>query len=66
MALLQSFLKDSKAQISAEMIIVMAALLGIAIVVVRKLTSSTEKASAKLDEKTDGLMNEIDEIDFNA
>jgi|GEM_PF-699737 len=65
MKFLLKLLCENRAQISAEMIIVLAALIGIAIVVIRKLTSSTEKAANKLDEKSDSLMNELDNIDAN-
>lgn len=58
------FFSDNKAQISAEMIIVMAALLGIAVVVITKLTSSASKSAQALDEKTDTLVERVNDINF--
>lgn len=57
-----SFLKDRKAQISAEMIIVLAALLAVAIVLITKLSGSSKQAAEKIDTKTNDLMTQIDDI----
>ncbi len=57
-----SFLKDDKAQISVEMIIVLAALLAVAIVLITKLSSTSKQASEKIDDKTNDLMEQIDDI----
>jgi hypothetical protein len=59
------FFNEQKAQISAEMIIVLAALIAIAVVLVTKLRGSVEEGSAKIDEKSNELFNEIDNIDVN-
>jgi len=59
------FFEDKKAQISAEMIIVLAALLGIAVIVIRQVTSSVDKTAKTMDTKTDNLNNELDNIDSN-
>lgn len=57
-----SFLKDNIAQISAEMIIVLAALLAVAIVLITRLSSTSKQASEKIDVKTNELLDEIDDI----
>ncbi len=57
-----SFLKESRAQISAEMIIVLAALLAVAIVLITRLSSTSKQASEKIDEKTNELLTQIDDI----
>ncbi len=61
---LNRFSKDCRAQISAEMIIVMAALLGIAIIVITKLTSSASKSAQALNNKTDDLVERVNDINF--
>jgi len=60
---LPSFFFEKKAQISAEMIIVMAALIGIAIVLVTKLQKSSKKAASAVDNKSDKLINQINNFD---
>jgi flagellar biogenesis protein FliO len=57
-----AFLKDNVAQISAEMIIVLAALLAVAIILVTKLSSTSKQAADKVDEKTTNLLENIDDI----
>jgi flagellar biogenesis protein FliO len=57
--------EESKAQISVEMIIVLAALIGIAIVIIRRLTNSASETSEILDKKTDVLTDEIENLDLN-
>jgi uncharacterized protein (UPF0333 family) len=56
------FLKENTAQISAEMIIVLAALLAVAIVLITKLSGTSKQAAEKVDEKTTNLLAEIDDI----
>lgn len=57
-----NFCQDKKAQISAEMIIVLAALIGIAIIVIKKLTESVSKTSNTLDTKADALNQDLEKI----
>jgi hypothetical protein len=57
-----SFLRDNIAQISAEMIIVLAALLAVAIVLITRLSSTSKQASEKIDTKTNELLDQIDDI----
>ncbi|PIU22313.1 MAG: hypothetical protein COT14_01850 [Candidatus Diapherotrites archaeon CG08_land_8_20_14_0_20_30_16] len=61
-----AFLKESRAQISAEMIIVLAALLAVAIVLITKLTKTSTDAGEKIDTKTTDLITKIDCIDNNS
>jgi len=61
-----SFLKDNKAQISAEMIIVMAALLAVAVVLITRLSSTSKNAAQKLGTLDTNLMDKINAIDYNA
>ncbi len=58
------FLNESKAQISAEMIIVLAALIAVAVVLITKLTGTSKKAADSIDTKSTDLINKIN--DFNA
>lgn len=62
---LKRMCEESKAQISVEMIIVLAALIGIAIVIIRRLTNSASETSEILDKKTDVLTDEIENLDLN-
>jgi len=57
-----TFLKESRAQISAEMIIVLAALLAVAIILVTKLSGTSKQAANKVDEKTNSLLENIDDM----
>ena len=60
--LVLTFLKESRAQISAEMIIVLAALLAVAIILVTKLSGTSKQAANKVDEKTNSLLENIDDM----
>ncbi len=53
---------EEKAQISLEMILVLAALVALALLVVSKMQSSATKAGKAVDEYADKLFNEIEEI----
>lgn len=57
-----NFFEDKKAQISAEMIIVLAALLAVAIILVTKLSSTSKQAAEKIDTKTEELLERIEDI----
>lgn len=53
---------DSRAQISAELIIVMAAVLAVALILVKNLGSTAQSASSKMSNKSDDLLREIEGI----
>ena len=59
------FINEKKAQISAEMIIVMAAILGIAVLLIVKLRKNATKTANKIDTTSKDLFSEIDKIDTN-
>ena len=53
---------DSKAQISIELIVIMAALIVVALVLVNRFYATSQSASKKISDSTDSLMDKIDEI----
>lgn len=53
---------DNKAQISAELLIIMAAVIGFSLLLIQNLSSTSEKAVHKLNESAGDLMEEIDNI----
>lgn len=53
---------DCKAQISLEMILVLAALIVVALLVVSKLQSSASEASKIIDKRSEDLIEKIDAI----
>jgi len=53
---------DNKAQISAELIIIMAAVLAVAILLINNMQSTAKQASSKLSNKTSDLLDMIDNI----
>ena len=53
---------DEKAQVSAELIIVIAALIAVAVVLVTQLQNSAKKGVSKLGEKTTDVLYGIDDI----
>ncbi len=57
-----SFLGDSKAQASAEMLIVLAALIAVAVVLVMQLQSTADKASTAAGNKVDKAIGALDKI----
>lgn len=59
---IKNFLIDNKAQVSAELILVMAAVLAVAILLVKQLQDTAKSGSKKLDEKTEKVLKEIDKI----
>ena len=58
-----SVFSDSRAQISIELIIVMAAVVAVVLLLVTQLQSSSEKGLDKLGKKTEDVFDEIDKID---
>ena len=55
--------KKSRAQVSVEMILVLAALVAVALVLVSQLQKTGVKAAEKLEAKADGIFDKIDDID---
>jgi uncharacterized protein (UPF0333 family) len=53
---------DQKAQISAEMIILIAAIIAIVLVVVSQLQKTTTKANETVDKKAEEVFDEINDI----
>jgi uncharacterized protein (UPF0333 family) len=55
-------LSDSKAQISAEMIILLAAIIAIVLVVITQLQKTTSKANKSVETQADKVFDKVDEI----
>ena len=53
---------DNKAQISAELLIIMAAVIAIALILLKSMTGTAGSASDKLNESSGAMLNEIDDI----
>ncbi len=53
---------DEKAQVSIEMIIVLAAVVAIVLLLVSQLQSTAEKGAKAFDKKADAIFEEIDDI----
>lgn len=53
---------DERGQVSAELIIVIAALLAVAMIFVTSLTSTVDKASDEMAKKSDSVIKKISEI----
>lgn len=58
----KSFLREEKAQISVELIIVLAAVVAVVLVLVSQLQSTSEQGSKKLEETAGEVFSKIDEI----
>ena len=56
-------LNEKRAQISIELIIVMAAVVAVVLLLVTQLQDSSEKGVSKLAKKTEDVFDEIDKID---
>lgn len=56
-------LSETRAQISIELIIVMAAVVAVVLLLVTQLQDSSEKGVTKLARKTQDVFDEIDAID---
>ena len=59
---LKKIIKDEKAQISAEMIILIAAIIAIVLVVITQLQKTTTKANKTVDDKADDVFKKIEKI----
>ncbi len=53
---------DGRAQVSAEMIIVIAAVLAVALIFIKNFSATALKGSQKMVNKTEELLAEIDKI----
>ncbi|MBU1197867.1 hypothetical protein KJ765_05155 [Candidatus Micrarchaeota archaeon] len=56
------FWREQEAQISAELIIVIAALVAVALVLVTQLQKSAKEGSATLEKKTKAVWDQVDKI----
>ncbi len=56
-------INDTKAQISAEMIILLAALIAIVLVIVTQMQKTTTKANKSVEGTADKIFDKIDDID---
>jgi len=56
------FLKEQKAQVSIELIIVLAAVVAIVLVLVSQLQKTSTTSAKKIDERTKDIFDKIDEI----
>ena len=54
--------KDERAQISIEMIIVLAALVAVALLLVSQLQKTAEKGAQAFSKKADSIFKEIEDI----
>lgn len=55
-------LKENKAQISVELIIVLAAVVAIVLILVSQLQKTSVKGAKKFESKADDIFDEIDDI----
>lgn len=55
-------LQEEKAQVSIELIIVLAAVVAIVLVLVSQLQKTSASGAKKIDEKTKDIFDKIDEI----
>ncbi len=60
---MNGFLREKRAQISIELIIVMAAVVAVVLLLVTQLQDSSEKGINKLSKKTKDVFDQIDAID---
>ncbi|MFH0835541.1 MAG: hypothetical protein V1834_00060 [Candidatus Micrarchaeota archaeon] len=59
---LREFLKDEKAQVSAELIIVIAALMAVAIVLITQLQNTAQEGKKTLEKSTKSAFDKIGDI----
>jgi len=59
----ESILKESKAQISVELIIVLAAVVAVVLILVSQMQATSEEGSKKLKETSTSVLKKIDEIE---
>ena len=58
----KNLFKESKAQISVELIIVLAAVVAVVLILVSQLQATSEEGSKKLEETSDNIFKKIDDI----
>jgi len=56
------FIFENRAQISAEMIILIAAIIAIVLLVVTQLQKTTKKANSTVDDQADKVFKQIDKV----
>ncbi|MDD3244874.1 MAG: hypothetical protein PHU47_01870 [Candidatus ainarchaeum sp.] len=61
--ILNKILKDQRAQISAEMIILLAAIIAIVLVIVTQLQKTTTKANKTVEKSADKVFDKISKIE---
>ena len=59
----ENFLLEEKAQISVELIIVLAAVVAVVLILVSQMQATSEEGSKKLKETSTNVLKKIDEID---
>jgi len=59
---MNSIFKEEKAQISVELIIVLAAVIAVVLVLVSQLQATSEEGSKKLEETAEDVFKKIDAI----
>ncbi len=62
MKLIKKIIKDNKAQISAEMIILLAAIIAVVLLVVTQLQKTAQKANTAVDSTADDVFKQIEDI----
>lgn len=59
---MSNFFNEEKAQISVELIIVLAAVVAVVLVLVSQLQATSEQGASKLEETAGSVFSKIDEI----
>ena len=59
---MDNIFREEKAQISVELIIVLAAVVAVVLVLVSQLQATSEEGSAKLEKTADSVFKKIDDI----
>ena len=58
----KNIFNENKAQISVELIIVLAAVVAVVLILVSQLQATSEEGSKKLEETSDSIFKKIDDI----
>ena len=59
---MKDFFKEEKAQISVELIIVLAAVVAVVLILVSQLQATSQQGSQKLEKTAEDVFKKIDEI----
>lgn len=59
---MNNFFNEEKAQISVELIIVLAAVVAVVLVLVSQLQATSEQGASKLEQTAESVFSKIDEI----